>query len=468
MRAHHFLLVSAIISTVLALFLGISCSDGGDDDDDASDDDADECYTCETTAECTAAFGQGWGCDDGCCEQIPIDDDDLDDDTSPNDDDDTDEDDDTSDDDTSPNSDDDDETPGTPEWVLETVAPSAPGNRQTSILATPDGRVHLAYTGCTSAQCTESELHYAFKNMAKGEWQDTAVDTTGTATGWYPDLTIDTASTLHISYAYNPEDQEHQQKLMHAFKPAGGAWQTEDSGAGRGGWWTSCGAVGEVFIASHTKLPFSGLDETKMQVVYKNGTEWTYQDVDTSYDSGWFTDLTITPDGKPAVIYGVGYFGGYLQLATFDGADWTIMQIDDGYYGGSIEADADGFFHIAYSREDPTNSEFWELWYATNAPDGQWTKSAVDPGADSEDDTGGFPSLVIDQGGGKHVFYRHFTGNALKYARNLGDDWEITVADPLGGGLYTSSAVDAAGGLHVAYENGTAILYAYCSNCTLK
>jgi len=458
MKPRRFPILPVILMTCLFVLLILSCSDGDDDDDD---DEAD-CIACESTAECTAALGEGWGCIDDCCEYVAADDDEADDDAA---DDDTPGDDDAAEDDD--DDDNDDQTPGAPEWIIETVASSAPGNRQTSILATPDGRVHLAYTGCSSAQCQESELHYAVKASGKAAWQTTVVDDTGTDTGWFPDLAIDAADTLHISYGNHANDTELLQKLMHAYQPAGGAWQSEDSGAGRGGWWTACGTSGTIFIASHTKLPPSGVDETKMQVVYKNGADWTYQDVDTSYDSGWFTDLTVTPDHQPAVIYGVGYFGGFLKLAVFDGTEWTITQIDEGYYGGSVAADADGYFHIAYSKEDPVNSDFWELWYATNAPAGQWTKFALDPGEDSEDDTGGYPSLVIDAGGGRHVVYRNFTGSALKYARHLGDGWEITVADPIGGGLYTSAALDDAGGLHVCYENGTSILYAACAACAL-
>jgi hypothetical protein len=294
-------------------------------------------------------------------------------------------------------------------------------------------------------------LHYAVKASGKAAWQTTVVDDTGTDTGWFPDLAIDAADTLHISYGNHANDTELLQKLMHAYQPAGGAWQSEDSGAGRGGWWTACGTSGTIFIASHTKLPPSGVDETKMQVVYKNGADWTYQDVDTSYDSGWFTDLTVTPDHQPAVIYGVGYFGGFLKLAVFDGTEWTITQIDEGYYGGSVAADADGYFHIAYSKEDPVNSDFWELWYATNAPPDIGPRSP-DPGEDTSRHRR-LPEPGDRRPGAAGMWSTAISGDALKYARHLGDGREITVADRSAASLYTSAALDDAAACSLL-ENG--------------
>jgi hypothetical protein len=94
----------------------LSCSDGDDDDDD---DEAD-CIACESTAECTAALGEGWGCIDDCCEYVAADDDEADDDAA---DDDTPGDDDAAEDDD--DDDNDDQTPGAPEWIIETVASSA-------------------------------------------------------------------------------------------------------------------------------------------------------------------------------------------------------------------------------------------------------------------------------------------------------------------------------------------------------
>lgn len=456
--------------TLVCLLLGAlvampGCSDGGDDDDSEGDDD--ECIVCTSTGECTDALGAGWVCLGGCCEQVG--DDDATDDDAATDDDTTDDDaadDDATDDDTTDDDDDDDDaSPGDISFAShESMGPVAGGNRQMD-LAVVDGVVHAAYTGCSDASCVRSELLYATKETGGGEWDLTSVDAVGGDTGWFPSLAISGAGDIHISYGNHGDGSQWLQRLKYAFKPAGGAWSTAIIGDGWGGFWTSLGLVGQTPVVSNTQL--SGSFEGSLQVGSKSGDSWTFETVDAIGDGGWFTSLAITPDNRPVVNYVVGYPAGKAKLAEYDGGEWTLLQFDEGSYGGELAIDADGYFHVVYPKGDSVNGDLWDLWYATNAPAGEWSKLLLDPGANADDDTGGFPSIAIDADGGLHVFYKNFSSASLRYARKIGDAWEFALADAIGGGAYSAVAIDDLGGVHVVYENGTDALYQYCETCAM-
>ncbi len=72
------LLAMLFVSLLLAVGLYISCGSAStSDDDDASPSDDDACSICQTTSECTAAFGAGWACQNDCCVNVSGSDDDT-------------------------------------------------------------------------------------------------------------------------------------------------------------------------------------------------------------------------------------------------------------------------------------------------------------------------------------------------------------------------------------------------------
>ena len=196
----------------------------------------------------------------------------------------------------------------------------------------------------------------------------------------------------------------NRQRQRFAKKLSGGAWITENLGIGDGGWWNGTALCGSDLWMAHTKIPFSG---------------------------------------------------------------WDIRTIDGNTVGVDLAIDADGYRHLVYSKIDPLNSNLWDLWYATDAPEGTWSKTALDSGDSEEDDTGGFPGIGVDAMGGLHVSYRHFSVGELRYARNVDGEWEFFVADPLGLGMYTDLTVDLDGAVHVTYEDGFNLYHAWCENCAV-
>ncbi len=439
----------ALLTALLVLALSLSaCNCDDDDDDDNNNDNDDECIVCEGTSECTDALGTGWVCLYGCCVEFDADDDATDDDAT---------DDDATDDDATDDDDDDDFT-----WTIEELDRIGPGSRQISLAIGSDETLYIAYTGCSDGSCENSDLFFAWLTPDKAVWETTVVDSQTGDLGWYPALALDDADHPHILYA------EHSQtKLRYATATVLDNWTvTPLNGAGRGGLWNAAVYADGMLVTAHTSLPPSGWDGD-LGFGYLTGSSWTFLDIDTDGDCGWFTEMTVTPDGRPVIAYIRGYPAGYQNIMTYDDGDWDVVQVDDGSYGGEIVVTDDGYYHLAYPKGDPQNGDLWDLWYATNAPAGEWTKVMIDGGSDAEEDTGGFPAIAADADGGLHVTYRNFSLGALMYARKApGGDWEYDVADAIGGGLYSDVEIDGNGVLHIAYENGTKLRYAVCDNCT--
>ena len=91
LRPAKFWLILIVVFLIVSFSLFFACEEESDDDDDDSKG-GDPCDTvsCEITAECVSAYGDGWGCQGGCCVDLGSGDDDTtDDDTSDDDDDDT-------------------------------------------------------------------------------------------------------------------------------------------------------------------------------------------------------------------------------------------------------------------------------------------------------------------------------------------------------------------------------------------
>ncbi|HPQ67540.1 MAG TPA: hypothetical protein PKW95_00335 [bacterium] len=437
MKMTRLLLFFALLAVGCACLL-IACGD--DDDDDNDDDNEADCITCELTGECTEALGPGWVCTGGCCVETGDDDDDT-----------TDDDDD---------DDDDDVTPGDVDFTVETVDRTSGGNRQTSIKATTDGAVHVAYTGCSNLSCDNNVLAYAIKTAAKDAFTATYIDNQDNDTGWFPSMEIDAAGTIYILYGNH---QRH--KLNFAWLAPAGAWQTQTIDNGNGGFWTSCVLAGDRLLMAHTELDMPELVGSLEAGQYYNGS-WAFEPVDTSYESGWFTAIAATPDNRPVISYMAGgYPVGFLTLAEWTGTEWTLESLDGSAIASDIAVDSFGYFHLVYAKVDSADSNLWDLWYATNSPDGEWSKTALDPGENTSDDTGHQPHLVIDENDVLHVSYRNGYYDELRYARKIGDEWTIYTADAIGYGTYSSIALDGLGGVHIAYEDGQNIKHAYCATC---
>ncbi|MFA5795483.1 MAG: DUF2341 domain-containing protein [Candidatus Brocadiia bacterium] len=142
-------------------------------------------------------------------------------------------------------------------------------------------------------------------------------------------------------------------------------------------------------------------------------------------------------------------------------APWTIVTIDSQDNTGnypSMGMDNNNKLHIAYY--DATKSD---LKYATNIS-GTWATEIID-GLNSN--TGDFPSLAIDNSGKVHISYFDQASSYLKYATNISGLWQTSTVDyGSSAGFYTSIAVDSNGKAHISYFDSVASAVKYATNAT--
>lgn len=364
-----------------------------------------------------------------------------------------------------------------PKWSNEVVARSANGNRQIAIIRPPDGKLRLAYTGCSDSGCVNDELFYSVQGT-DGKWASVSLDAENNFTGRYPSMTLTSDNVLHVFYTnyYGLPILRHAFKSMTNETALAEGWKKEIIGKKTGGMWTSAASLGNQIFVGNTSFPTSNIDVSVMEVasITPTATEttppWAFEEVDTSWSSGWFSNIAIAPNGQPVTAFTQGKFpdGDLFFSQRLPSGKWEQTMIDYTAYKSSMALDKKGFVHLAYTRSDEKYMSTRDLYYATNAPDGDWHLTKVEGGEYKEQDTGLFPNLKIDPKGGIHILYKDSLHQKVMYARNLGQGWKIyPVTRNKQDGNYPSMEIDKNGGIHAAYDAGYEIHYIYCKDCAL-
>ncbi len=122
------------------------------------------------------------------------------------------------------------------------------------------------------------------------------------------------------------------------------------------------------------------------------------------------------------------------------------------YFFQSIALDTAGGVHVSYY-----DGTFARLLHTYRSPHGAWNTRTIDDALQGSPSRVGVSeaasALAVDASGGIHVAYHDF-GAALRYAyRGLDGSWSITTVDS--SGMFPSLAVDASGGVHVTYTGST-------------
>jgi hypothetical protein len=315
------------------------------------------------------------------------------------------------------------------DWQIETVYHSWQTGHESSLVLDAAGRPHISFLSDTYS-CA---LKYAYFDGTT--WITATVDSWGV--GWYTSLALDDAGNPKISYYSSGSEV-----LKYASYDVA-AWQIEtvDLVQGPGGYSSLALNTANRPGISYCRLyPADSSSCNGLKYALYDGTTWHTQMVEENDDTGAFTSLALSSEGRPHISY---YGAGDLKYAHFNGSSWQIEMVDGqgdtGYYT-SLALDGAGRPHISYYY-----STAQELRYAYY--DGiTWSIQTVDTGLGV---TGGHTSLALDGAGRPHISYRSIS--KLNYAWYDGTSWHIETVDTGGVGRYSSLALDGAGRAHISY-----------------
>jgi hypothetical protein len=306
--------------------------------------------------------------------------------------------------------------------------------------------------GCSAGACKPA-------TCTLGAWTAGTVDP-GTDLGQYGMLALDAQGGLRAAYYDNTN---HILKL--AYRPAGGSWTTSviDNTADAGmGSWIAVDASGGTHVAY--------FEQTHGKVRYAHQASpagsWSIEEQIES-DQAWAPSIAVDPQGGIVMSY-FDTTAGSLKVAYRPAAGaWGTTVVDsnafdktrmefDSQWMTSLVLDSRGGRHIAYY-----DYIHGAIQYAYQPAGGAWSHSTID----AVGSFGGAPSLTIDRQDGLHVAYHHGTAAStgeLKYAYlPLGGTWTTKVVDSsANAGRYSSIALDAQGGLHIVYNDGSILKYA--------
>lgn len=234
--------------------------------------------------------------------------------------------------------------------------------------------------------------------------------------------------------------------------------------------------------------------------------DWQIEQV----DRGTKPSLALDGADTPTIIYMLERINGWVKAAAWNGSDWDISTVQEGYFYGPLDVAFDGndVPHISY--HDHQDTRFMpEKGDAVHGflQDGQWkTETLEHPGHDGWDnrltvdaqnnvhisamdpkDFGGqgveyyfvdadgaffvetigsgpltyqfATSIAVNPSGQPHITYYDEPAKSLKLATRTGvDDWTIETVDAQGDtGFFSSLVIDESGGVHISYFKRTDI-----------
>lgn len=189
----------------------------------------------------------------------------------------------------------------------------------------------------------------------------------------------------------------------------------------------------------------------RASAIYANpqSVGWTEEDI---APGGARPDIATDADDEVHVAYRVGFSNPHAtNYATRSASGWSIEPIDEEHGGGfnRIQIDQSGFPHVVYGGADA-------LRYAVRGELG-WSKEVVCP------EPPVYFGFDLDAAGRAHVVCQ--MDATLRYATNSGGTWVASTIPAAGG--FPDLAVDAAGGIHVAFQSTAGRLgYAHLSQGT--
>lgn len=312
-------------------------------------------------------------------------------------------------------------------WPLASVAAISTSGGYASLALDAAGYAHVSYR-------SPAGVAYA-TNSPAGTWSSETVDAAAGAMGG-TGIALDAAGKAHLSY-YDAANA----RLLYATNTSG-AWVIEEAAAS-GGFANSIvvDAAGAVAIA------FAGTTPSDiLWYVTRTGGTWSGPAFIAGYgDRIRPVSLARDTSGSARIAYAVGSGVCAIGYAAQAGAAWNDEAIDaSANCGASLALGTGDAPYVAYVKS-------LDLLVADKSS-GNWASATADHmswvgGADV--------SIAADAAGRMHVGYQDRNAD-LKYATNASGAWAASTVDAIGSvGAHSALRVDAAGKVHIVYDDAT-------------
>jgi len=313
------------------------------------------------------------------------------------------------------------------DWVIWTVAGIGDANGRASLAIDASGNPHISYYSSTDDD--NRGLKYA--RWTGDDWDIQTISNIG---GWSSSLALDANGYPHVSY------HDNSNNILKYAHWTGSAWDIQDLDSAKG--WSASLAVSTLGY-----LHISYFDSANNALKYAHGTgrAWDIQTVDSGEDVGQYNSLVLDSFGRPYICYTGGSDTG-LKNAHWTGDTWDKQTLkDDGWnVNFSLALDASDRPHIGYHDRNDRELKYihWTGEYIRQASRNIQT-------VDSSRRVNKSASLALDAFGSPHISY---TSDGLRYARWMGDAWELETVDRNGSSGRKSLALDSTNRPHIGYS----------------
>ncbi len=268
------------------------------------------------------------------------------------------------------------------------------------------------------------------------------------------DMTIKNYGTsIALDSSGNPYISLCQKRELKLFYKTGVVWKNESLEGGSGSY-TGCYSSIAIDSQDQVHISYQNVSSFDLKYVHESGGNWLYDILDSENLTGKYTSLALDSNDHPHVSY-QKTTGGTLRYAGWDGNSWVKQTVDAqntaGNYYTSIAVDSQDNPHITYFSARGGIDKYlkYAKWTGT-----QWAIENADP----DRNNGYYSTLVLDDNDRPHISYYGDTDSNspsngdLKYSFYDGADWNIETLDGNGDkGLYTSMYLDPNGKPTIAY-----------------
>jgi hypothetical protein len=305
-------------------------------------------------------------------------------------------------------------------WSNATIDSGAQVGQGTSLAMSATGLPHIAYM-----DLTHGVMKYATQVM--GMWQASTVNVPGMKPAHGHALAVDTNGIPHIAYS-----DTAAKKIMYATLN-GANWTaevvTDDTGSDIEKYISLALDASNNPHISFFDAAFSGVD-----LKYAHKTDagpWQVSEVDKDAVgiTGQYNSIAIDSSGKPHISY-YNVHSGHLWYASWNGAAWEKILVDDGYQTGrytSLVLDSLNHPHICYS-----DHQNYYVKYAT-FNGSAWTVSSLtpaDPG--NSDDRASVCSIKVGSGNVPYISYFRKIDRHLAMLHPVSGSWVSEMVDANG------------------------------------